>query len=148
MAEAAVPSVLNSLIRQYQLPDVEYDKAPTKTYLDKISNIPFSQWRLLPPPLEIDSSVVDTIDHDITDERVRRREFFNQWKQSKGSDATYRKLISALLDIGCREEAEKVCRLLWECISTHVYSMRPVYGYLGKGSPYCKFSPIHPNLVQ
>ena len=38
--------------------------------------------------------------------------FFSKWKEAKGSGATYRALISALLKIKCVEDAEGVCELL------------------------------------
>lgn len=45
-------------------------------------------------------------------EQEKRVAFFSQWKGMKGSEATYRNLISALLGINKMEDAEGVCGLL------------------------------------
>ena len=42
----------------------------------------------------------------------KRYEFFLQWKQMKGSEATYVKLIGALEKISCKLDAESLCMLL------------------------------------
>ena len=58
------------------------------------------------------------------DEDEKRATFFAKWKEAKGSDATYKALISALLEIGCAEDAECVCKLL-KPASKHLLSTQP-----------------------
>jgi len=52
------------------------------------------------------------IDRDHKTEKEKRAALLGKWKKKKGSAATYKRLIQALLDIECREEAEGVCELL------------------------------------
>lgn len=54
----------------------------------------------------------DDIDKSSSDEKVKRRNFFNEWKNREGSGTTYGKLLSALLAIKCRDDAESVCEML------------------------------------
>ena len=56
-------------------------------------------------------SVVPDIDQGPGGEDEKRRNFFFKWRDTKGSGATYKTLISALLEIDCREDAENVCKL-------------------------------------
>ncbi len=70
------------------------------------------QWRALPSHLGLPSILVEDIERSVADEGVRRHIFFQEWKQRKGSEAIYEKLIGALLEINCRRDAENVCELL------------------------------------
>lgn len=65
-------------------------------------------------PGTLESIVADDIDKSQVSEDQKRRTFFKQWKQMNGFDATYKNLISALLKIKCRQDAEHVCKLLQE----------------------------------
>ena len=55
---------------------------------------------------------VEDIDCQEMDEHQKREKFFSTWKENKGSEATYTKLIRALLTIESKEDAEFVCKLL------------------------------------
>ena len=55
---------------------------------------------------------VRDIDCQEMDEDQKRERFFLIWKENKGSEATYIKLIRALLTIESKEDAESVCELL------------------------------------
>ena len=73
------------------------------------------EWRRLLVFLFSEDEEPNSIKKDI--EKVegpqqQRDEFFNVWKKKKGKEATYKALISALLHIGCREDAEVVCKIL------------------------------------
>ena len=85
--------------------------------LEKISRTCITRWRSLPPYLDVSSITIDDIDHDSNKEEEKRNDF-SDWKLKNGSRATYRKLLHGLLEIGCRDDAEKVCRLLRESVST------------------------------
>ena len=88
------------------------DEEITDVHINEICGTHCDRWRDLPPYLELDRIVVNEIKRDYGDERERRKGFFSRWKERRGSRATYRSLIRALLRIGCREDAEHVCSVL------------------------------------
>ena len=102
---------MESLIRQFQLTDEQCNKKVTDVHLDKISHVSHCQWRRLPPYLKMKTSVVADIDQGLGGEDDKRRNFFFKWRDTKGSGATYKTLISALLEIEYRVDAENVCKL-------------------------------------
>ena len=59
--------------------------------------------------VEIDVFDVDKLSGG---EGEKRQAFLALWRERKGSEATYSKLLSALLNTDCREDAEWVCKLL------------------------------------
>ena len=67
-----------------------------------------SNWKSLPFRLGLEDVVAKDIDKDHLKESDKRREFFRQWKQIKGLEATYRSLVRALLDINQKHDAEGV----------------------------------------
>ena len=112
MATPSTVSVtLSSLMKKYQLKEEDLDKQVTDEHLDDIASSHCTKWRSLPSRLGMESIVVNDIIHTFTKEEDRRNAFFYKWKDIKGSAATYRKLIEALLGIKCREDAEGVCKL-------------------------------------
>ncbi len=84
----------------------------TDLHLDEITNSHLEKWRLLPSHLELAQIVVSDIEREHRDERGRRRRLLQLWRERTGNRATYRRLIGALLRIGCREDAEYICGLL------------------------------------
>ena len=82
---------------------------------------------MLPSHLGVPQIYVHDINRNSTEESERRSNFFFGWKELKGSAATYKALITALLDIDCREDAEGVCRFLKKTkiqpLPQHVQSM-------------------------
>ena len=71
----------------------------------------FSEWRV------IFASLLSNVDlSDVTreneSEKERRRAALRKWKGSNGSGATYKVLVSALLDNGEKDQAEVLCRIL------------------------------------
>ena len=81
-------------------------------HLEEIASFLLVDWRSLPPHLSLEEIIVRDIERRYPDERGRRRELLQLWRQRYGSAATYRRLIQALLEIQCRQDAEAVCRLL------------------------------------
>ena len=71
-----------------------------------------SKWKLMPACLNLKSIVAEDIDRSPKSEEEKRYTFFSTWKQVKGSSATYKDLIIALLEIGCGEDADRVCELV------------------------------------
>ena len=81
-------------------------------HLEDIARSCCSGWRSLPSRLEMRKIVVEDIDRLQVSEEEKRLEFFKRWKREKGSEATYKKLIDALVEINCREDAEEVQHLI------------------------------------
>lgn len=99
-------------MEHYQLSEESCNRKVSNTHLEKISESFCRKWRSLPSFLEMETIVVNDIDHSSNDEGGKRLAFFLKWKHMKGSTATYRKLLSALLEINCKEDAEGVCEML------------------------------------
>ena len=87
-------------------------KTVSETHMEEISHSYCSKWKLLYCHLEVDRIVVSDVDLMRASEREKRHAFLVMWKEKKGSDATYKRLLYALLKTGCREDAEGVCKLL------------------------------------
>ena len=62
--------------------------------------------------------MADDIELSPGDEGTKRHRFLKRWKEIKGSAATYAQLIEALLQIDSAQDAEKVCAVLKDSIST------------------------------
>lgn len=96
----------------YQLKEEDWNKKITDGDLGDISHSTCRKWKYLAPYLDVHTIIVEDIDHQRMDEEAKRFAFFDRWKQIKGEAATYGSLISALLQIEFREDAEWVCKLL------------------------------------
>ncbi len=107
-------TLLDTLLDNYELTDEECCMQVSDIHLDQFSSNCCSnkEWTFLPPYLEVEGTVVADINHENLSGKEKRLCFFKQWKQIKGSDATYRALISALLQINRRSDAEYLCNLL------------------------------------
>lgn len=95
-----------------------YNKEISDTHVDVLSRSHCKKWRPLHSYLELEEIVVSDIDRDCrhVEEADKRNAFFREWKRRKGSEATYRKLVYALLKTECRKDAENVCKLLAETL--------------------------------
>lgn len=105
-------TILNSILENYELTEEDVKKKVTDAHLVKISQSYCEKWWLLPSQLEIEHIVTKDIDRETKSQEEKRLTFLKRWQQEKGSDATYESLISALLNIKCRDDAEGVCKLL------------------------------------
>lgn len=107
----------------YELADGDCNQPINMVHFDVISRTLCGGWRSLPTYLDMIEILVKDLERDLKVESERRKAFFSQWKAMKGSAATYKKLIIALLYINCVEDAEGVCKLLasqkfgpqWKC---------------------------------
>lgn len=81
-------------------------------HLQEIARSSCKDWKWLGPYLKIGKVEVNDIDNKRAEEKVKRLEFFQVWVEKDGSDASYYKLIDALLKNGKKEDAEFVCTLL------------------------------------
>ena len=97
---------------RYSLKDEDWNKEITRCHLQEISRRLCEDWKFLPAHLEMEGIVVSDIDRGLGNEREKRHSFLSRWKREKGSAATYKKLIASLLAIGCRSDAEEVCKLV------------------------------------
>jgi hypothetical protein len=100
---------------KYRLKDKDLDREIRDRHLDRIAQSYCREWRRLPTYLGLDKIVVTNIERGYgqgNNEDDKKRDFFSEWKQRRGSRATYRQLIYALLEIGCEEDAEGVCVVL------------------------------------
>lgn len=109
---------LNFVLEHYKLKE-ECDKQVSDSHLKEIY---CDKWEKLDTHLELGSHVVSDINCNHKKEEDKRSAFFSAWKQKKGCDATYRKLIHAFLKIECRNDAEAVCMLLQKSVSVQTNS--------------------------
>lgn len=65
----------------------------------------------------MEQNVADDIDRRPVAEQEKRKDFFSQWKSSKGFNATYERLINALLDAKFRLDAEFLCCMLRDSLA-------------------------------
>ena len=85
----------------------------TDAHIASFSQNSGSKWRLMPTSLGMKTIVAEDIDHNYSNsEDEKRHDFFTRWKRLKGSQATYKALIDALLTINRKEDADHVYELL------------------------------------
>ena len=83
-------------------------------HIQEFSNSHGRMWKDMPTYLGLHRFVAMDIDHIQNSEHHKTHSFFTTWKQMKGSSATYKALIFALLEVDCLEDAESVCKLVPE----------------------------------
>ena len=112
MAGVSSSSDVTDLLEQFSLQEEDCNKEVSAAHVEDVSRRACSKWRSLPAPLEMEEIVVNDVDRERQQEQERRQLFLDKWKDLKGSKATYKKLISALLATERRKDAEYVCQLL------------------------------------
>ena len=108
------------LMVYYEFTEEDCRREVSNADIVKIARSLHGKWKTqLPPLLDMDPIVVTDIvgAPGYIPEEDRRLAFFKEWKQQKGFDTTYKTLISALLQINCRQDAESVCKILKETTS-------------------------------
>ncbi len=100
------------MLETFSLLEEDTVKRVSDTHMEEIARSYCSRWRMLYSYLEVDKIVVSDVDHMSVSEGEKRHAFFAAWRERKGSDATYGRLLHALLKTGCRKDAEGVCELL------------------------------------
>ena len=108
MAEITVPK----LMAQYGISDAACDATVTELHMMEIIKKYGSRWKEMYMYLDIDKITVSDLKYAPGDEEDKRQCFFGIWKQQKGNDATYRALLTALLGVTSRDDAECVCKLM------------------------------------
>lgn len=109
---------LQELIEQHGLSEGDCNQLATDVHLEQISRVCCRQWKSLPAHLGLETVVAEDIDKGQKGEREKRHDFLRQWKEIKGSAATYKRLLTALMEIRCTQDAGKVCEVLRGEVST------------------------------
>ena len=117
MSRGGKNSAFLEVIKHYGIDERQCNQQVSDAHLEKISRSGCKQWKSLPPYLELDTIVAEDIDKGPANERSKRHDFLLKWKDMKGFSATYKQLITALLKIKCRQDAEKLCEMLKKYIS-------------------------------
>ncbi len=139
MAERVAPPVnqavktFYSMLNRFNLDEAECKREVTKAHIEELCKTNCTQWRLLPSRLDVETISVGDIEAKTVEENERRHCFFFEWKQIKGSAATYRHLIIALLDIKCDEDAADMCKILKRDATVHQYPVRPHFRWSSRG---------------
>ena len=82
------------------------------TDIDNICRAYCTKWRNLYAHLGLERTFVVNAERDGYDEADKKAHFFRAWKGEEASDTTFGKLIDALMQIKCKQDAEGVCKLL------------------------------------
>lgn len=109
--------LLSTILDHYGLTQENCNEHVSDSLLEKFCQSHCEKWRLLTACLKMKAIAAKDIDRGSKDEDEKRLSFFRRWKHEKGFDATYKVLISALLDIDCRGDAESVCKLMKKSLS-------------------------------
>lgn len=117
-------SVISSLKAHYKLTAQDLSEVVSQPILEKLSRLYSISWRQISPYLGLPAVVTTDIDRKPVDEGEKRREFLQKWKQMKGSDATYEKLICALLEVERRSDAEGLCQLMQDSAASGAQASR------------------------
>lgn len=104
---------LKNFLQQFHLGEKDTILKVSGIHLQEISRSCCHKWRSLPVALDMENHLIwEDIEREVGDEEGRRERFFSRWQSEKGTDANYRTLINALLVIKCKQDAERVCRML------------------------------------
>ena len=107
---------LPELKSHYGMTEGHCDQPVSDIHLEELSRTGCKQWKSLPPHLKVKTIVAEDIDKGQKEPAMKRYEFLLKWKEIKGSNATYRHLLTALLKINCGQDAEKLCEMLMKCV--------------------------------
>ena len=96
----------------YHLQEKDVNKEVTEVHLVLISQSSCEHWDKLHPFLEMERIEASDVNQSRGSPEGKRIAFFSKWKDQKGSEATYKKLICSLLITKSVDDAEKICRLI------------------------------------
>ena len=112
MASEASFIAARAVMESFGLTKREWNKEITSEHLNEISRFYCREWWRLIPQLNLRDITENDINDRSGSSEEKRRIFFRKWKHMKGSEATYKQLVSALLKIECKKDSEAVCQLL------------------------------------
>lgn len=96
----------------HRILEEQYSKEISDVHMNMIARSCCENWRSLYSYLELEKIVVNDVIREYSHEESRRDAFLKKWREKKGCGATYLKLVYALLKIGCKEDAEGVCKIV------------------------------------
>ena len=109
------------LIKKYELSESSCNKMITDVHLDKISrrcSFGGGARKSLAIHLGLGKNIAEDINRGPGNEWEKRSALFDEWIRIKGSEATYTRLVTALLTIQHKQDAEEVLRLLQRSITS------------------------------
>ena len=101
-----------ALKERYNLRELGLNQPVNNKHIQEFSSSHGSKWRLIPANLNLKTIIADDIDRTPIKEEEKRYAFFSEWKLIQGSFATYKALITALLESDCQDDAESMCKLV------------------------------------
>ena len=101
-----------ALMEKHGLSEEDWNQKVSDIHVGDISRCLCEKWRYLYCHLDLDKIVVSDASRNHNNEADRRSAFFNEWREQQASEATYRKLVYALLRIDAKQDAVDVCKLL------------------------------------
>ena len=119
-------TALRELLKRHKLTDKDINRPVNVNNLELTSHFCYKQWKSLPSHLGVQSNVVGEIDKTYEDEKTKCLNFLLRWM--KGSRATYRQLLTALLSIKCEQAAEMLSKKLKESASDSLQPQLPTAG--------------------
>lgn len=102
---------VKDLKEHFKIPDDILNKEILEEFIVKISTF-LEAWRMVAPHLELSKQDIESIDCDAKSEDEKRLLMLQKWKQISIFNATYRKLLEALLSIKRADQARKVCQMI------------------------------------
>ena len=103
---------LPQLLRRYKLTERDCNKEVCDKHLEQLSRECHLEWKSLPGHLGLKKTIVDDIEGIGGDQKGKKHAFLLRWKRIKGFNATYKQLITALLEIDSGEDAGWVCKMM------------------------------------
>ncbi len=113
-------------MEEFGLSEEQFDQVVSESHFEAITLCYSEKWRYLYTDLNMDLISVSNANRRHHHELDKRKAFFSEWKKKRGEEASYRKLVSALLNIDRRQDAEGVCRLLQEGFMEEESGNRPM----------------------
>ena len=99
-----------SVVGHYHLSDSQLREKCNEKVLEALAP-KLGEWRDIRPHLGVDRNVGTAIEHDQPTEEAKRRQLLYRWKQINGHQATYEKLIRALMQASRTDLAGTVCEI-------------------------------------
>ena len=105
------------LLKHHGLSEEDCGQQVSNKHLALFSLSLCGRWKMLPALLDMEPITAEDAAKDAGNEEGKRYRFLLKWSQSQGFQATYKKLILALLELKCAQDAGQVCRRLKESLS-------------------------------
>ena len=103
---------MKRVLKLYDLEEADIGEAISLEHIEAISCSCNSKWKPLLTKLGLSAIDFDDAESSRITDQGKRSKNLQTWKQKNGSDATYKHLIIAQLEMECRYDAEEVCKIL------------------------------------